>query len=146
MHKGVYCLVLQNRSCIAEVGALGPVKFARGWHVYVGSAQGPGGLARVSRHIRVKREGIESPHWHIDYLLAHPAFHLVSVACAFTADPAAECLLSGLLTMTPVPGFGCSDCTCRSHLGYFGTHPKNAIASAFTRACLAVTITTLNIS
>jgi Uri superfamily endonuclease len=146
MHKGIYCLVLQNRSCIVEVGALGPLPFAHGWHVYTGSAQGPGGLARVSRHIRVQREGIRSPHWHIDYLLVHPAFCLISVACAPTADHEDECRIAGHLTMTPVPGFGCSDCSCRSHLGHFGTHPKKAIKSTFSHAGLDVTITTLNIS
>ena len=146
MHKGVYCLVLRNRSCTVEVGALGPLPFARGWYVYTGSAQGPGGLARVSRHIRVKRAGIRSPRWHIDYLLVHPAFDLISVACAPTADHKDECRISGLLTLTPIPGFGCSDCSCRSHLGYFGTNPKNAIQSAFSRVGLHATITTLNIS
>jgi Uri superfamily endonuclease len=146
MHKGVYCLVLRNNPCTVEVGALGLLSFARGWHVYTGSAQGPGGLARVSRHIRVKREGIRSPRWHIDYLLVHPAFRLISVACAPTVDHDDECRISGRLTMIPIPDFGCSDCSCRSHLGYFETNPEKAIASAFSCTGLHVTITTLNIS
>ena len=146
MHKGIYCLVLRNVSCTVEIGALGPLPFAPGWHVYTGSAQGPGGLTRVSRHIRVKREGIPSPRWHIDYLLMHPAFDLISVACAPTKDGLDECRISGLLTARPVPGFGCSDCSCRSHLGYFLTNPEKTIKSAFSQAGLAVTITTLNIS
>ena len=146
MDKGVYCLVLRNSNCTVEVGALGPLPFARGWYVYTGSAQGPGGLARVSRHIRVKREGVRSPQWHIDYLLMHPAFDLISVACAPTQDPADECRISGLLTGAPIPAFGCSDCSCRSHLGYFRTNPEKAIKSAFSHVGLNVTITTLNIS
>jgi Uri superfamily endonuclease len=94
----------------------------------------------------VKREGIRSPHWHIDYLLVHPAFDLISVACAPSLDRDDECRISGLLTMTPIPDFGCSDCSCRSHLGYFETNPEKTITSAFSRAGLDVTITTLNIS
>lgn len=146
MDKGVYCLVLRNSNCTVEVGALGPLPFARGWYVYTGSAQGPGGLARVSRHIRVKREGVRSPRWHIDYLLMHPAFYLISVACAPTQDHTDECRISALLTGAPIPAFGCSDCSCRSHLGYFRTNPEKAIKSAFSHAGLNVTITTLNIS
>ncbi len=146
MHKGIYCLVLRNVFCTVEVGALGPVHFARGWHVYTGSAQGPGGLSRVSRHIRVKREGIRSPRWHIDYLLMNPGFELISVACAPTQDHENECRIAGLLTVKPITDFGCSDCSCRSHLGYFKTNPEKAIKSAFFRTGISVTITTLNIS
>lgn len=146
MHKGIYCLVLQNVDCTVKVGALGLLPFASGWHVYTGSAQGPGGLARVSRHIRVKQEGVRSPRWHIDYLLMNPAFKLVSAACGPTMDHADECRISGLLTGIPVPGFGCSDCSCRSHLGYFKTNPEKTIKSAFFRTGISVTITTLNIS
>jgi Uri superfamily endonuclease len=146
MHKGVYCLVLRNDCCTVEVGALGPLSFAHGWQVYTGSAQGPGGLTRVSRHVRVKREGIRSPRWHIDYLLVHPAFDLVAVASAPTLDHGDECRIAGLLTAIPIPHFGCSDCSCRSHLGYFGTNPEKTIKTAFSRAGLHVTITTLNIS
>jgi Uri superfamily endonuclease len=146
MYKGIYCLVLRNTSCTVEVGALGPLPFAQGWYVYTGSAQGPGGLVRVSRHIRVKREGIRSPRWHIDYLLIHPSFDLVSVACAQTTNHDDECRISELLTVTPIPDFGCSDCSCRSHLGYFRINPEKAIKSAFSHAGLNVTITTLKIS
>jgi Uri superfamily endonuclease len=146
MYKGIYCLVLRNNPCTVEIGALGPLSFRRGWQVYTGSAQGPGGLSRVSRHIRVKRDGIRSPRWHIDYLLVHPAFELVSVACAATNDHEDECRISRILTINPVPDFGCSDCSCISHLGYFKTNPEKEIKSAFSRAALHVTITTLNIS
>lgn len=146
MYKGIYCLVLRNVSCTVDVGALGPLHFARGWHVYTGSAQGPGGLARVSRHIRVKREGIRSPRWHIDYLLVHPGFELVSVACAPTQDHENECRIAGLLTIAPINDFGSSDCSCRSHLGYFRTNPENEITSAFSHIDLTVSITKLNIS
>ncbi|HPH34720.1 MAG TPA: GIY-YIG nuclease family protein [Methanoregulaceae archaeon] len=146
MHKGVYCLVFRNISCTVEVGALGQVAFFRGWHVYTGSAQGQGGLARVARHIRVKREGIRSPHWHIDHLLVHPEFRLSAVACALTTVKTDECRIAGLLARDPVPGFGCSDCHCRSHLAYFKSNPEKRIRSAFSKTGLDVTITTLNIS
>ncbi|MDD1710030.1 MAG: GIY-YIG nuclease family protein [Methanoregulaceae archaeon] len=145
MDKGVYCLVFHNHCCSLKIGSLGQVTFPQGWHVYTGSAQGPGGLARISRHIRVKREGIRSPHWHVDYLLVHPGFELISVACAQTSEQSDECRISGLLTHDPVPGFGCSDCRCRSHLAYFEVNPEKEIILAFSQAGLDVTITTLNI-
>ena len=146
MYKGVYCLVFRNGCCTVEVGSLGEVTFPSGWHVYTGSAQGPGGLARVARHIRVKREGIRSPHWHVDYLLVQPGFRLSAVACAPTTAQSDECRISRLLARDPVPGFGCNDCRCRSHLAYFKWNPEKEIKSAFLHAGLDVTITRLNIS
>ena len=57
MEKGVYCLVLFHGSCTIRVGALGDLAFPGGWHVYTGSAQGPGGLKRVRRHIGLASSG-----------------------------------------------------------------------------------------
>ncbi len=53
MDKGIYCLVLKNPACTVRVGALGPLPFAAGWHCYIGSALGPGGLVRLERHTRL---------------------------------------------------------------------------------------------
>ena len=95
-----------------EVGALGMIHFDPGTYVYVGSAMG--GLdQRISRHCSRDK----TLRWHIDYLtvaadqvIGHESF----------PDPIPECTLARMaedIGMEPaVPGFGCSDCGCRTHL------------------------------
>jgi Uri superfamily endonuclease len=130
MVKGIYCLLLQNTACTIIVGALGPVTFTPGFHVYVGSAQGSGGLKRVIRHINLNRNYNRNPRWHIDYLLTNENFVLCTVVCAQT-DEKIECLLAKKLNGTPVPFFGCSDCTCNSHLLYYPDKPLDQISQVF---------------
>jgi len=144
MDRGTYCLILRNRRCGVKVGAIDAISFPEGWHVYVGSAQGAGGLFRVRRHIRVAFEGISAPRWHIDYLLGHPAFSLVAVACAVTADRESECTIARRMGGVPVPGFGCSDCRCFSHLFYFTSNPEKAVISTFSSLGLSASIKTIN--
>lgn len=122
MHKGIYCLVLKNTSCALEVGSLGVISFRQGFHVYVGSALGPGGLARVTRHIRCARDGCEHPHWHIDYLLDSEHFVLARVHC-FPTNKRMECCLASILPGDAVRGFGCGDCHCTSHLFSYTRDP-----------------------
>ncbi|MFB6158552.1 MAG: DUF123 domain-containing protein [Candidatus Nanohalobium sp.] len=102
---------------VVEVGALGEVVFSPGLYVYNGSAFGPGGLKRVDRHRELSVEG-GSPHWHIDYLLVSDVVEVVDVFCAEGCD--LECSLSRVMggRFEGVPGFGCSDCGCGSHLFY----------------------------
>jgi Uri superfamily endonuclease len=144
MDKGIYCLVLSTPGARIRVGALGDLSFQSGWYVYVGSALGPGGLSRASRHIRFSRSP-GTPRWHIDYLLATPAFALVSVICAWTAERA-ECLLAGALKGRGIPGFGCSDCSCASHLLYYASDPVPSTRDACRSIGLLPFITTLNTS
>jgi Uri superfamily endonuclease len=144
MDKGTYCLILNNRGCSVSVGSLGAVSFLRGWYVYVGSAQGSGGLLRVKRHVQVASMKNISPRWHIDYLLIHPVVFLSAVVCAESGDRQTECLLAAVLGGKPVAGFGASDCSCRSHLFYFDSNPENGVISAFLSLGLSVTIKTIN--
>jgi len=117
MSGGTYTLVieLQERATI-EVGALGEQPFEPGWYAYVGSAHGPGGFARVDRHRELAAGERDARHWHVDYLLGHPAARIETVER--TADVDAECRLAAALDGTPIPSFGCSDCGCDSHLFY----------------------------
>jgi endonuclease-3 len=55
-------------------------------------------------------------HWHIDYLLGHPAVRLDSVRTSTGVD--AECAVARALPGDRVGGFGASDCRCDSHLAY----------------------------
>ena len=143
MDKGIYCLVLRNPACIVHVGALGARAFASGFHVYVGSAQGSGGLQRVRRHILLAQDRDRRPKWHIDYLLTSNTFELFSVICAST-EQKFECRLAKTLPGTPVPQFGCSDCSCSSHLFHTHNDPGDGIRIAFQGLLLVPAITTLN--
>jgi Uri superfamily endonuclease len=112
---GTYCLILRaDKPQRIQVGRWGMLDVQPGYYLYVGSAFGRGGVnARVSRHCRET----QARHWHVDYLrdVAVP----VEVWCGYDSRDLehrwAE-LLAGMCGVSSVPGFGCSDCKCESHL------------------------------
>ena len=126
MSKGIYCLVFQNPAMELPVGGLGTVTLSRGWHIYVGSALGSGGLKRVRRHIRLYRTKEGNPRWHVDHLLLSPLVTLRGVVYAHT-DHTLECRLAQSLDGASVRGFGSSDCRCVSHLLYRPSDPAEEI-------------------
>lgn len=128
--KGVYCLIFENGECALQVGKKGEFSFKKGYHIYVGSALGPGGLKRMQRHIRLSRDKDKNPKWHVDYLHFEPAFHLVSAVFAATPERL-ECLLADAVGGSSVPGFGCTDCACGSHLFFREKYPLSEILKAF---------------
>lgn len=128
--KGVYCLVFKNPPVRLRVGALGDVEFSPGWHVYVGSALGNAGFSRVKRHIALSAGKNRKPRWHVDYLLISPYFNLEYVFCGITGARL-ECALAGMIGGECVPGFGCSDCRCKSHLFRREDNPDEEIISVF---------------
>jgi Uri superfamily endonuclease len=132
MDKGIYCLVFKNPGCTVRIGALGEIAFRPGWHCYVGSALGSGGLKRLERHISLAAQRDKRPKWHVDYLHTSSCFSLVYAVYAVTNDRL-ECRLASELGYGSgcVPKFGCSDCTCRSHLFYRPADPQDEIHSAF---------------
>jgi Uri superfamily endonuclease len=132
MDKGCYCLVFSNPACTVRVGALGELPFAKGWHLYIGSALGPGGLTRLTRHLRLARTKDRQPKWHVDYLLTDTRFTLAYAVSAATPERL-ECRLAANIGGRDVPHFGCSDCTCRSHLLYRNHDPGNEVMAAFAR-------------
>jgi len=112
---GTYVLaVTLGEAATIEVGALGERAFDRGTYAYVGSAFGPGGFSRVDRHRELAAGERDARHWHIDYVLGHPAASLATVVKYPELD--VECALASSLPGDPVPGFGASDCDCGSHL------------------------------
>ncbi|WP_439027515.1 GIY-YIG nuclease family protein [Haloarchaeobius sp. DT45] len=118
MAVGTYTLLLElDRDVTIEVGALGPVDLDAGWYAYTGSAFGPGGFSRVDRHRELSAGKRDTRHWHVDYLLGHPATTLRETVR--TADADVECTVARQLDPV-VPGFGCSDCDCESHLATAG--------------------------
>lgn len=115
LNKGTYIIVLYvDKSKRIQIGKLGQFKFKKGYYAYVGSAFGPGGLnSRIKHHIEPKKRY----HWHIDYL--NPAVKEVWVS-----DPGERLEHEwagslGEIASDKIPGFGCSDCSCESHLFYF---------------------------
>jgi sugar fermentation stimulation protein A len=102
------------------VGALGNIAFRAGWYVYAGSAR-KNLSKRMSRHLRKTRK---QKHCHLDYLCplsktirALPILSYQNLECDLAAALKA---LGG----TELPGFGCSDCRCESHLYYFQDRPE----------------------
>jgi len=114
--SGSYMVILQmDRDRTIEVGGLGKIKFRKGFYGYVGSAKQPLSK-RIARHQRI----IKKHHWHIDYLREQTAFH-AAIPIRTTADLECE-IATGLERISDwhMPGFGCFDCNCPTHL--FGFH------------------------
>ncbi|MFW5937450.1 MAG: GIY-YIG nuclease family protein [Halanaeroarchaeum sp.] len=115
---GTYTLVFSLPSpTTIEVGALGEHRFPAGGYCYTGSALGSGGFSRIDRHERVAAGEHDVRHWHVDYFGGHPAVELVAVERTPVQD--CECGVARELGAGPVPGFGASDCDCRTHLSRF---------------------------
>jgi len=121
---GIYALGLNlAHSQNLLVGGLGEIFFPAGDYIYVGSAQGSGGLrARLGRHLR----GDGRTHWHIDYLRS---ITTVLGYCFAVTREHLECtwiqaLIASPQVSIPATGFGSSDCKsngsdCASHLVLF---------------------------
>jgi len=128
--KGVYCLVFENRDCIIEVGKKGTFSFSEGFHIYTGSALGSGGMKRVKRHIDLSLKRDKNPRWHVDYLHLNSSFKLAWAVCASTSSRL-ECELARRLGGDSALGFGCTDCSCRSHLFHREKNPLSEVTGVF---------------
>jgi len=95
-----------------NVGALGKLAFEKGLYAYVGSAQTNLGQ-RVKRHFRKEKRKF----WHVDYLLVNGTAKIVTVFFK-PANKTGECRIAKVIGERgePISGFGCSDCSCKSHL------------------------------
>jgi 7,8-dihydropterin-6-yl-methyl-4-(beta-D-ribofuranosyl)aminobenzene 5'-phosphate synthase len=109
--KGSYILLIKlAEEQTTTIGSRQNIHFPSGYYAYVGSAMG-GFKSRLSRHL----QGNKKPHWHIDYLLQKASINGI-IRCE-TKDRI-ECVIAQALSrqFDSVPGFGSSDCKCRSHL------------------------------
>ncbi len=112
--KGSYILLIKlPEEKAMAVGRLGPVLFPCGNYAYIGSALG-GLKQRLDRHLRTDEKKL---HWHIDYLLEKA--HIEEIITCETNERT-ECAIARALSerYDSIPGFGASDCRCRSHLFY----------------------------
>lgn len=118
-NSGVYLLLIRlDAPFRVPVQRIGRPLLQPGWYVYVGSARA-NLQQRIDRHLR-KRKKL---HWHIDYLLQQSSS--VKAFPVRTAEDL-ECRLAGDISKiadSGVDGFGCSDCSCNSHLFYFPGNP-----------------------
>ena len=110
--RGSYLLILQLFEDIhLEVGRLGQVFFRKGFYIYVGSA-----MANLTRRIERHRRLRKQMHWHIDYLRPHG---VVQTVLPIRSSDRLECSLARSvkeISEWSLEGFGCSDCSCDSHL------------------------------
>ncbi|MDL5362151.1 DUF123 domain-containing protein [Halalkalicoccus sp. NIPERK01] len=119
--NGTYTLVISlSEPATIEVGALGPHDLPEGWYAYTGSAFGPGGFSRIDRHRELTRGERETRHWHVDYLLGHPAAAIETDVR--TPERDVECAVARAIPDAGIAGFGASDCDCASHLAYAEGH------------------------
>ena len=116
LNSGIYLLnIYLKDDQIINTGALGKIKYKKGYYFYIGSAQ-RNLKARIKRHLSKDKNF----HWHIDYLLDNAK--IVEYAI-FNAKKSLECKLFQCLKNNkifdvPIEGFGSSDCSCKSHLLY----------------------------
>lgn len=113
--KGCYLLVIDNDSDKRlRIGKKGIMTFPHGVYVYVGSAFGCL-EQRIQRHLRIEKK----TYWHIDYFLKHTSIHSVFYKESTRRE---ECTTATRFkeVLSPIAGFGCSDCSCKSHL-FYGT-------------------------
>ncbi len=111
--KSAYILIVylpSNRKI--AVGKLGQIFFEKGIYLYVGSG-GKAPLKRIQRHATKKKKFF----WHIDFLTSMGE---VIGAVLVESRKNLECELSRMLgfRFPSIEGFGCSDCSCKSHLFY----------------------------
>ena len=111
--KGSYLLLVELRNdAIISIGKYGKKRFDKDCYVYVGSALN-GLEQRINRHLR----SYKKMHWHIDYLLKSAK---INGAFYKESKHKEECSIAKKLDrrLVSIPGFGCSDCNCKSHLFY----------------------------
>jgi Uri superfamily endonuclease len=127
--KGVYILILRmDKDADIRIGKLGELHFKKGFYAYIGSAHGTGGFKRVTRHFSVASGKNSTRKWHIDYLLPHS-----KVVCAVLSpiNCSLECVVAKKLEkFSGIPDFGCSDCSCQTHLLFSDKDIKKEIIDA----------------
>lgn len=109
---GSYLLILRlKRKRNIYIGRLGKVLFRKGFYIYVGSA-----MVNLSKRMERHRHLRKLHHWHIDELRAAAQFHSV---LGIRSSTRMECEIADALSRIAewnIPGFGSSDCSCKTHL------------------------------
>lgn len=150
---GSYVLVYSLGSAATmTVGALGAATFPPGAYAYVGSAFGSNGLGRVDRHRRVASGDHDVTHWHIDYFgnNSDTALEVVvavpseAIECRLATEIADVACRRSSAIVSPLEGFGASDCSCATHLigaesGLCHDSASDSLGTAAVEAAVSVT-------
>ncbi|MCF7853241.1 MAG: DUF123 domain-containing protein [Candidatus Pacebacteria bacterium] len=130
---GIYCLLIRLTRQQKLTYGNRRRTFKAGYYAYVGSAMG-GLHGRLTRHLQKDRPG----HWHIDHLLN--AGVVVDAQLRFSRNKQEECALAQEVANWAdaelIQGFGCSDCTCSSHLAFFAKRPRQSLLADDVLAAL----------
>lgn len=116
--KGAYVLLIKlSEDRDLRIGALGEFFFPAGFYVYTGSS-----MTNLEKRVRRHFSKRKKTRWHIDYLL-HEAE--IIQAILFPSEEKEECKVNEVIFNSSegaplAKGFGSSDCTCETHLAYFG--------------------------
>ncbi|KYK22469.1 endonuclease [Thermoplasmatales archaeon SM1-50] len=122
--KGTYLIVMKlHKDMSIKVGKHDMIGFMKGYYAYVGSALN-GLEQRIQRHCRTDKK----MHWHIDYLLMYAWVVEIFYKQNTRRE---ECNIARIFerTFVSIPGFGCSDCSCRSHLFHGSLKKISQLAS-----------------
>ena len=119
-NKGTYCLVARlDRDEDICIGARPAIRFPRGFYCYVGSAMN-NLEKRIERHLSPAKKF----HWHIDFFLTRASVvNVLSVRSLERLECAVSRELADSAGPAVMPGFGSSDCSCRTHLHFFTKDP-----------------------
>ncbi len=127
--KGTYCLILMlHKDKQIRIGKLGRIQFTKGIYIYVGSA-----LVNMEKRLERHRRQEKKMHWHIDYFLRYAS---ITDIVKIESQDKLECSIARLISLLPfsrpISHFGCSDCSCQTHLFYLSssTTISNAPASS----------------
>jgi sugar fermentation stimulation protein A len=117
--RGSYLLILNlKRKKKINVGRLGEVSFEKGFYIYVGSA-----MANLTKRMERHRHMIKQHHWPIDELRAAAEFYSI---LAIRSSTRLECEIAKAISSIAewtIPGFGCTDCSCGTHLFAMSSDP-----------------------
>ena len=109
--KGTYILLMYldcNKKI--KIGKNMNMNFKKGWYIYIGSALNSL-KPRIKRHLKSTKKF----HWHIDYFMSHVQIKNVYIKYGKIKE---ECHIASkfLKDFLAIPKFGCSDCSCKTHL------------------------------
>ncbi|MEM0465358.1 MAG: GIY-YIG nuclease family protein [Candidatus Pacearchaeota archaeon] len=113
--RGIYILIIRVKKPLKiKIGKLGIINFTKGNYAYIGSAQN-NLEKRIMRHKSKSKK--KKLHWHIDYLLNNKNSKIIKIFYKKKSKKY-ECIIAKKLSKKRniINKFGCSDCTCKSHL------------------------------
>lgn len=126
-NAGDYLIILyMEKDTDLLIGKMGMMHFPKGYYVYVGSAK-KNLDQRIAHHRHIRKR----MHWHMDYL--RKATKWVGAIPIRTKEDLEHDIAHAVEDIADwsIPGFGCTDCACNSHLFGFHQDPMHLPAFVF---------------